>query len=469
MQSQQKLRASCDACANSKVKCDKERPYCRRCISGGITCVYGISRKHGQRIRRRQQNGDRSRPSIAPNYAVATSPSFRRDLFTPDLNLSFDDLLQDPSIPFEDLNGRAVDEQDMFLFVESNTRLPELGWTDTSSSSSANRTPASMNQSLNTSSNNEENPTYRTHSINKEMTPLSSCKGRQSHFDLTQVASSIQLPPSLSTSASSQSANPANQQHSCYNRAITTLDHLRLEVHFSCASSHKPKSPEHRLGLPMLTLDHILQANKAALPTVQQLTSCPCSNKDSHLVFLYASIISKIIFWYRVAGRIIGAATAQIPNNSSSYTSSTLTDTDEDVNYTQTNDVQQGESIDSSLNDVTPSPAAYLPFTIGTFELEATDRAVLSCELLLSELRKITRLLDHFQMERMDSIEEQEEEIDERNIRERNFNAVGIEERNGGRKAQMGGIYPMLGTWLKRELQKTFQSVYSQRMARMEK
>lgn len=47
-----KLRSSCDACGNAKVRCNKEHPQCERCASIEIPCVYSESRKFGKAPRR---------------------------------------------------------------------------------------------------------------------------------------------------------------------------------------------------------------------------------------------------------------------------------------------------------------------------------------------------------------------------------------------------------------------------------
>ena len=53
-----KLRASCDACAASKIRCSKEHPTCARCSTNKSQCVYGVSRKHGKPGRKRKRNPD---------------------------------------------------------------------------------------------------------------------------------------------------------------------------------------------------------------------------------------------------------------------------------------------------------------------------------------------------------------------------------------------------------------------------
>ncbi|KAI2686208.1 transcriptional regulator family: Fungal Specific TF [Penicillium roqueforti] len=40
-----RLRASCDACNESKVRCSQAKPTCARCEKQNITCAYGLSRR----------------------------------------------------------------------------------------------------------------------------------------------------------------------------------------------------------------------------------------------------------------------------------------------------------------------------------------------------------------------------------------------------------------------------------------
>src|SRR6187551_751594 len=47
-QSPPKLRSSCDACGETKVKCDRAQPECSRCVEAGVPCVYGPSRNRGK-------------------------------------------------------------------------------------------------------------------------------------------------------------------------------------------------------------------------------------------------------------------------------------------------------------------------------------------------------------------------------------------------------------------------------------
>lgn len=51
-----KLRASCDGCYLTKVKCNKSRPMCSRCLTYGVDCVYSPSSRSG-RTKRGPESG----------------------------------------------------------------------------------------------------------------------------------------------------------------------------------------------------------------------------------------------------------------------------------------------------------------------------------------------------------------------------------------------------------------------------
>ncbi|KAF2475852.1 uncharacterized protein BDR25DRAFT_339825 [Lindgomyces ingoldianus] len=51
-----KLRTSCDECGAAKLRCDRGQPECGRCVSHGISCVYGVSRKMGKPPRQKPRS-----------------------------------------------------------------------------------------------------------------------------------------------------------------------------------------------------------------------------------------------------------------------------------------------------------------------------------------------------------------------------------------------------------------------------
>ncbi|SLM34373.1 Zn(2)-C6 fungal-type DNA-binding domain [Lasallia pustulata] len=93
--STQKLRASCDACNQAKVKCTKDRPFCTRCATHGIYCVYSVSLRAGKR-----RAGPKSPTAVTP--VTASQDQVMTDISPRQLH--FDPLTFSPSPPAIDLN-----------------------------------------------------------------------------------------------------------------------------------------------------------------------------------------------------------------------------------------------------------------------------------------------------------------------------------------------------------------------------
>ncbi|RYO59382.1 hypothetical protein AA0116_g7106 [Alternaria tenuissima] len=63
-----KYRLACDSCQHSKIRCDQERPKCRRCAKKGIECVYSPARRAG---RPRTRNNSKSTSSIESSASAS--------------------------------------------------------------------------------------------------------------------------------------------------------------------------------------------------------------------------------------------------------------------------------------------------------------------------------------------------------------------------------------------------------------
>ena len=70
-----KLRASCDACNESKVRCSQSKPICARCEKQKITCVYGLSRRSHKNAPRIRESHQVSESSSSPSVARSTFSS----------------------------------------------------------------------------------------------------------------------------------------------------------------------------------------------------------------------------------------------------------------------------------------------------------------------------------------------------------------------------------------------------------
>ncbi|KAI9688984.1 MAG: hypothetical protein M1822_000721 [Bathelium mastoideum] len=438
----QRLRASCDACSSSKVKCDKEQPSCRRCVANGTACVYGISRKHGKQAHRKQSTAERggSHEQLSTSRHPSTSPGFDLQFFNPELPLSFDDLIQDLDLPpVRTGHDRNIDgllppdgplaEDDQSL----RTSHPVAAPTDTENANPSRgfgvdsfnfdgvTDPIEDLASGSDFSLLDQNDILPTPII----TPPHQPPDLPPHLHYDALISKTR--PSLHAGPN----KPRHESHPCYRLACSALVALNLEDKFSCAAHTSGRST-----VPPLTWDQVLRANKTALTTLQQIIGCPCSAKDPHIIFLCSSIISKVLFWYQVANRIIKSATLQHTAASPSVSTS-LT--------------PPGLSPDSASTGTPPAlphgthgSAASLPISIGAFSVDVEDRAALGQHLLLSELRKTARLVERLQARQADSEDE------------------GSESGASGGTESSSALHGMLGHWLKDELSKTIREVKGQ-------
>lgn len=50
-----KVRSTCNACQQAKIRCSHEKPSCRRCQKHKIDCIYSVSRRLGRPAKKREQ------------------------------------------------------------------------------------------------------------------------------------------------------------------------------------------------------------------------------------------------------------------------------------------------------------------------------------------------------------------------------------------------------------------------------
>ena len=427
------LRASCDSCSSSKIKCDKEQPSCRRCVASGAVCVYGISRKHGKQAQRKRLTVDHgnSTSQNGPPRARSRSPDNEPTSFEPEPGMSFNDLMQDLNFPlsidhnvnFEGLLAQHPENSQGLIHVPSSHGTPPENVRNPSQSYNTNcvtlegiNDPAEDVASRTDFTSLDQNSTLLTPTITSTLqppTPASYCYNA--------------IIPNSEHSLQIAAKKQHHQPHPCYQLACSTMDLLRLEDRFSCAKK-RAFDTSARHDTPALTWDQVLHANKTALGTLQQIIDCPCSTRNSHLTFLYSSIISKVIFWYQVAYRIIKSDPSQASARSPPLlTPRASTATSPGAGAFQT--------------PSTPGSATSLPITIGAFDIDAEDRTALAQHLLLSELRKTARLVEQLQ------------------AKHGNTEYEGLVDSYIGSADPGSSLRGMLGNYLKSELSKTMREV----------
>lgn len=473
-----KLRSSCDACGAAKVRCDKTQPRCGRCAAGGITCVYGLSRKFGKAPRKKaptetgisensaskslpqqkvQQNAHQNSLSCFPDYrplsggtarAVkyeprsATSPSFGledslmaytghstgHDMFmpSPDSMENFNDPFSFADAPHSHHNAilrpdprqhGTVDPLDLTFSASDYSTFSE--WIQ---------------------------PDDLMH------TPESQAASDADSAPQHMPPSSHRLPTSFSSSSLESSSYPGEasnasllqtDSHHCQKLAYATLDSLSVR-----------QDGEHLTQ----TMDKVLNRNKQAVDNMRQLLACPCS-RSPHLAMLYASITSKILMWYQLAAgcaRPAATTTATwdsfppLDGNGSSHQHNQPTPPMSASSSPAATSVTPATSPITAHKGANPGAAGFvvtpMQFSAGAFSVDdEAAQEVLRTQLLLSELRKAGNLIDLLCMQ--------------------GGSNSGRPGESTAAAAVPGGevtdIYAALGTWLKCELNRTVGSLQS--------
>ena len=102
-----KLRASCDGCYLSKVKCSKGTPECSRCASHGISCRYSPSQRVGKPRRLQPEGVEPNFQCYTPEWGVMKNSDLRSwSMQTPLLDWS-----TDASVATSETHSNCIDDQ----------------------------------------------------------------------------------------------------------------------------------------------------------------------------------------------------------------------------------------------------------------------------------------------------------------------------------------------------------------------
>ena len=94
LESRSGIRSTCDACLESKVRCSREQPACRRCRKHGRCCVYSNKRRLG----RPRRNTNKSTNANGQNEPTNVVPGGRKEL-----EVSQPDALTFAKVPFSEV------------------------------------------------------------------------------------------------------------------------------------------------------------------------------------------------------------------------------------------------------------------------------------------------------------------------------------------------------------------------------
>lgn len=287
-----KLRASCDACGASKLKCDRGQPTCRRCAYHGFTCRYGVSLKTGRP--KRSTLAQAAAPGIPTSDvpdddtdpAASTAQHDLLALAQP-ASASWSDRSRDWDFPSMELDAPTLLD---FPFPDPGSTIPSAAHADYGWSQPANMSTTQL----------PHDPSLLWDANSLDPSALMPSMPEQLARD---SISTLRAGGLLSTVLD-------NEEHACVDESIRILASLSKPQHSLSSSATTTPIPESSLPLAQhtsspgsaraISLDQVLRTSRDAIDAFVPLLACPCAHSPT-LALVHTSTILRILRWFRQA------------------------------------------------------------------------------------------------------------------------------------------------------------------------
>lgn len=397
-----KLRSSCDSCGAAKLKCDRGRPQCGRCVSLELKCVYGVSRKMGKPPREKLNipaMPSRSHAQGEPSGSIQQDKT--EDEGGNRCNSAFiNDGIAFSSGPYEGRNSAQSTSVESYchnLMAGANT--PETMSTDLFRSSLPDLTSLDFGDAL-LSNHLETGPIPAMQS-----SEIDSCSNTAAHANVSQInvdegllINDILVPPSESSS------------HDCCREAYDVLGKLSFlqqnETEPFPRAAQGTASASEQTGR-CVPFDQILRLNRESRDRLGQLLTCPCA-KSPHLALLYASIIALVLRLYQEAvgctqgeGWSPPDASADMVRRSASCSES-ISGLQSPWSNTTAGGMSTPALAGAAAHGVAPAQMAMGSFNIDDQQVQTA----LTIQLLLGEIRRTGSLIESFSSRSSEDIDD---------------------------------------------------------------
>lgn len=346
----EKLRSSCDGCASSKVRCEKQQPSCSRCKQLDQACIYGRSRRRGKPVSK-----------LSPPTTTPVPEKSAWD-YTEALHTSIDST----SWQFSNLHDDFIPGQ----------RWPESDPCPTAETLDGSdlhfMAPLTGDASKVASRWTENNEQLMLSSRPTDLIPLASSS---SPYSTRPEPSNAPFEEDMSELGTWLSTADHGGNSSCISTALTTLTSLyRLacgssDTRISISSSIESgtSTPELSSGL---SSNHALLIAREATQKLDQLLACTCTScmHEPNMFFILANIAAKVLSWYR----------SLYNANIRSF-------------YACASAVNSQSSLPKPILTHVEDALVTMPLTIGTFHLPPATELRIRAQLLLCELQPLAQ------------------------------------------------------------------------------
>nr|QFQ50473.1 transcription factor [Aspergillus pachycristatus] len=350
-QGTRKLRESCISCSRSKVKCNKEKPTCSRCVRRGLPCEYMVSRRTGRTrvIGVEQPKTAPPPPSTPTNTTAATTATKAGPPVTTDNAVHTPVVTTAPSPKPAQVQSPPAESDLWGAILSPNTSTS----TDLSSLLSVNTNFSQLFASLSPSL-------------------LEGMDGMDAEMNAPELGALSVADPSSSMMQGLEAPDAAQPPSSnttghfcCLSICLDTLMRLFPNAGVSC------ERPGHE-GNPgkLLTIESVIEDNKQILDTAQTILDCRCA-EDEYVVTLVSLIVFKVLGWYVAVARDRSSDPGR----------------EEDFNWSTAQDSRRG-SVSSFEEQV-----LHLPTVVGSYCIDGHHQSRMAAQLVLSELYRVQRLV----------------------------------------------------------------------------
>ncbi|KAL6237524.1 Sterigmatocystin biosynthesis regulatory protein [Aspergillus navahoensis] len=348
-QGTRKLRESCISCSRSKVKCNKEKPTCSRCVRRGLPCEYMVSRRTGRTRVIGVEQPKTAPPTTTTTTTVATTAT------KPGPPVSTDSVVRTPAITTAPSPKPAA--------VQSPPPDSEL-WGALLSPNASTSTDLSSLLSVNTDFSQ----------LLASLSPslLDGMDGMDAEMSAPELSALSVAEPSssmmqgLEDPGTIQPASSNSPRHPCCLAiCLDILMRLFPNAGVGC------ERPGHGGGPgKMFTIESVIEDNKQILDTVQTVLDCRCA-EDEYVVTLVSLVVLKVLGWYLAVAR----DRSSDPGREDDFTWAAA----------------QGRRRDSVSSF--EEQVLHLPAVIGSYCVDGHHQSRMAAQLVLSELYRVQRLV----------------------------------------------------------------------------
>ncbi|BCS19610.1 Zn(II)2Cys6 transcription factor [Aspergillus puulaauensis] len=382
-QGTRKLRESCISCSKSKVKCDKEKPTCGRCVRRGLPCEYMVSRRTG---RTRVIGVERPPTTMAATTTMTTTATTATTgTMTVDCSLGTSTPNHTRPPHRADIGGTPAPPQQALPAVTAHspaiTTRPspkpthlqsppsdsEL-WNAILSPNASSSTDLSSLLSVNTDIGQlfaSLSPSQLDGPDNMDTDLHAHGLGELSVADpSSSLMHELEGPERLPLPDSAAKAHPC-----CLALCLDILMRLFPNAQASCERPGSQDGPG-----KFCTIESVIEDNKQILGTVQTVLECRCA-EDEYVATLVSLIVFKVMGWYVAVAR--DRSSDPIRDDDFSWVSGGSSGSD-----------TRRHSVASFEEQV-----LHLPTIVGSYCVDGHHQSRMAAQLVLSELYRVQRLV----------------------------------------------------------------------------